>query len=388
MRNPDFVDKAYENEDFSNLNKLTLIIPTYNRNYYLSRCLWHHAHFPFGQIIVADSSPDEKKIVNRETVDKIRSLFDANILYLEYEPETDTYGGDIYRKWGDAIQHVNTPYSQISTDKEFILPEALSNHVDYLQNNTDYVACIGRREHVRIIGDNAKIMCYPHLSSITQQEPKTRYFKALQLPPWAYSHLHATMVSEIQKRTYTMLNKYNIADIRYGEIVVGYTSHIFGKTKYLPNIYRIRDLTHFIEGKKKNESSSNRYPFFDQYEREIGADYYNRYIRCLLTEFENQGMVVSASTLQNTIPESLIVKYNSSERSKSIAKASIFIDMFSKLPMSIQELLSKAIIKAMNICPLLGPKNPSGRSEVIVSKIISETLSDYDNDLPLSYIIR
>ena len=72
MRDTDFVDKAYENEDFSNLNKLTLIIPTYNRNYYLSRCLWYHAHFPFGQIIVADSSSEEKKVINRETVEKIR----------------------------------------------------------------------------------------------------------------------------------------------------------------------------------------------------------------------------------------------------------------------------------------------------------------------------
>ena len=94
-REPDFVDECYADKDLSQLQKLTLVIPTYNRNYYLSRCLWYHAHFPFGEIIVADSSPEEKKAVNRETVTKIRSLFGANIRYLEYEPETDKYGGDI-----------------------------------------------------------------------------------------------------------------------------------------------------------------------------------------------------------------------------------------------------------------------------------------------------
>ena len=68
MREMDFVDECYADKDLSLLKKLTLVIPTYNRNYYLSRCLWYHAHFPFGEIIVADSSPEEKKVVNRETV--------------------------------------------------------------------------------------------------------------------------------------------------------------------------------------------------------------------------------------------------------------------------------------------------------------------------------
>ena len=107
-RELDYVDAYYQDKDLSLLNKLTLVIPTYNRNYYLSRCLWYHAHFPFGQIIIADSSPEDKKIVNRETVEKIRSLFHINIIYLEYEPETEKYGGDIYKKWGDAVSQSNT----------------------------------------------------------------------------------------------------------------------------------------------------------------------------------------------------------------------------------------------------------------------------------------
>ncbi|HJK84733.1 MAG TPA: TIGR00180 family glycosyltransferase, partial [Methanocorpusculum sp.] len=115
MREMDFVDEYYADRDLSLLKKLTLVIPTYNRNYYLSRCLWYHAHFPYGEIIVADSSPEEKKVVNRETVQKIREMFGAKIQYLEYEPETEKHGGDIYRKWRDAVQHVETEYSQIVT---------------------------------------------------------------------------------------------------------------------------------------------------------------------------------------------------------------------------------------------------------------------------------
>ena len=47
VREMDFVDECYADKDLSLLKKLTLVIPTYNRNYYLSRCLWYHAHFPY-----------------------------------------------------------------------------------------------------------------------------------------------------------------------------------------------------------------------------------------------------------------------------------------------------------------------------------------------------
>ena len=140
----DYVDECYLNSDLSLLNKLTLIIPTYNRNYYFSRCLWYHAHFPFGQIIVADSSPEDKKVVNRDTVEKIRLLFNTNILYLEYEPENEQYGGDIYQKWANAVLKVNTEYSQICTDKEFVIPSSVQSSLEYLEEHANYVCADGR----------------------------------------------------------------------------------------------------------------------------------------------------------------------------------------------------------------------------------------------------
>ena len=142
-REPDFVDEYYADKNLSQLEKLTLIIPTYNRNYYLSRCLWYHAHFPFHQIIVADSSPEEKKVVNRNTISKIQAVFGTDILYLEYTPETEQYGGDIYRKWGDAVQHVETEYSQFCTDKEFLIPTSLNECISYLFENPDYITAEG-----------------------------------------------------------------------------------------------------------------------------------------------------------------------------------------------------------------------------------------------------
>lgn len=148
----DFVDEYYADKDLLLLKKLTLVIPTYNRNYYLSRCLWYHAHFPFGEIIVADSSPEEKKVVNRETIQKIREMFGAKIRYLEYKPETEKYGEDIYQKWGDAVQHVETEYSKICTDKEFVIPNNINNIIKFLDNNSDYAIADGN--YISVISKN------------------------------------------------------------------------------------------------------------------------------------------------------------------------------------------------------------------------------------------
>ena len=90
VREMDFVDECYADDDLSLLNKLTLVIPTYNRIYYLSRCLWYHAHFPFGQIIVADSSPEEKKsvmtrLVEHYDIDEVKVYEPSlNDIFVEY----------------------------------------------------------------------------------------------------------------------------------------------------------------------------------------------------------------------------------------------------------------------------------------------------------------
>ncbi|MDV0441933.1 hypothetical protein McpAg1_11470 [Methanocorpusculaceae archaeon Ag1] len=139
MREMDFVDEYYADKDLSLLKKLTLVIPTYNRNYYLSRCLWYHAHFPFGEIIVANSSPEEKMVMNRETVAKIREKFEANVRHLECEPETEKYGGDIYRKWRDAVQHMETEYSQICTDRDVKVPTSQIKAIIFLDEHEDYI---------------------------------------------------------------------------------------------------------------------------------------------------------------------------------------------------------------------------------------------------------
>ena len=270
VREMDFVDECYADKDLSLLKKLTLVIPTYNRNYYLSRCLWYHAHFPFGQIIVADSSPEEKKVVNRETVAKVREMFGSDILYLEYEPETEKYGGDIYRKWGDAVMHVETEYSQICTDKEFLVPTTLCSLLGFLESNIDYVVASGNFLYY----DKSLRIGLSGRRSSTNDDGVKRYCESLD-SGWNQSQLLSLHRSEIQKEIYQPIINASINDIRFGERYVAFISYAYGKMYHVNLSYNIRDIANVKNPDNsinKNESSTLRYPQLVEYDSE--SDYY------------------------------------------------------------------------------------------------------------------
>ena len=286
----DFVDEFYAEIDFSLLKKLTLVIPTFNRNYYISRCLWYHAHFPFGEIIVADSSPEEKKVVNRETVAKVREMFGANIRYLEYEPETEKYGGDIYRKWGDALKYVKTEYSIIPKDKDFLIPTVLIKELSILEERPDISAVVGRTGYMRLLNnseESREFMTYTKKETFSplNQEKSLDRAKASMLQNSANPYIHTLYRTAEQVYRYNELKKYNINDIRFGEIALNLLSIIRNKSEFINQYERYEDRCMLRKSGDINklESSSTRYPFFDVYIKEgIFDTYYQRFEECII----------------------------------------------------------------------------------------------------------
>ncbi|MFA5452134.1 MAG: TIGR00180 family glycosyltransferase [Candidatus Methanomethylophilaceae archaeon] len=270
----DCVQELYADEDLSLLKKLTLIIPTHNRNFYLSRCLWYHGHFPFAEIIVADSSVEDKRVVNRETVQKIRDMFGAHITYLEYDYPAEKYGGEIYQKWGDAMQHVVTKYSQSCTDKEFLIPTTISKCIKFLDEHPDYSIAEGMDYQIRHNEDN-EIAFYPWQGdkSYSSDKPLDRIYASLTAnrPVGTQFSVQRT---DNHKKIFDDMGKYNLYDIRYGEALIELAPLIFGKTqKFSSNAGNIRDTCSFKSGgviSKINlaESSCRRYPLIPDYPEE------------------------------------------------------------------------------------------------------------------------
>ena len=270
----DFVDEYYADKDLSLLKKLTVVIPTYNRNYYLSRCLWYHAHFPFGQIIVADSSPEEKKVVNRETVEKVREMFGANVLYQEYEPETEKYGGDIGRKWATAINCVNTPYSVLLTDKEFAFPKTFVHCLDFLEKHPDYMSADGQFIQIQAQNDDVNSRFFyesPNDRTYNQDSYMGRFEEFLHPNDGnsgSFNCLPTIRRSEYHKYIYQSIIKYNLTDIRFGDFIPQLLTLLGGKRAHFKDLpYRCRDLTNLVSKKSVNgsESSAHRYPFISTY---------------------------------------------------------------------------------------------------------------------------
>ncbi|MDD2245293.1 MAG: TIGR00180 family glycosyltransferase [Dysgonamonadaceae bacterium] len=293
MREPDFVDECYADKDLSLLKKLTIVIPTYNRNYYLSRCLWYHAHFPFGEIIVADSSPEEKKVVNRETVAKVREMFGANVRYLEYEPETEKYGGDIYRKWGDAVQHVETEYSLSCADKEFLIPTTVAESIRFLIDHPDYSIADGRYYLIE-----SKALIYPWQGnlSLTSDDPIKRLQEAFASNTPFGTQFAVQRVS-IHKKIYNNLERFDLYDLRFGETEVELMPIINGKTHRNCDIpMSCRDCIHEyhrglfnikIKG-RKSESSFSRYNIVKDYPELYRLEMQKRLQLCIENNFSKE----------------------------------------------------------------------------------------------------
>ena len=286
VREMDFVDECYADKDLSLLKKLTLVIPTYNRNYYLSRCLWYHAHFPFGQIIVADSSPEEKKVVNRETVAKIREMFGADILYLEYEPETEKYGGDIYRKWSDAVQRVVTEYSQICTDKEFTIPSSIQNSLKYLEEHDDYICADGRYYIIRDPASPRINVWRPSQKSINDDTKYSRFAAYTR-----YSDpLMAVHRSLIHKQIYSELDGSGLETLGFKERFIDVYTFILGKYYHNPNSpFSFRDVIHLYDKHgvvNKSESSYVRYPTVFHYPLELYTKEYDIFQSYFMSELD------------------------------------------------------------------------------------------------------
>lgn len=392
MREMDFVDEYYADKDLSLLKKLTLVIPTYNRNYYLSRCLWYHAHFPFGEIIVADSSPEEKKVVNRETVQKIREMFGAKIRYLEYEPETEKYGGDIYRKWGDAVQHVETEYSIISIDKAFVLPETLSKELTFLEKHEGYSSTSGmwywidkdERDQSKYSYFVAKDYRKTELIE-TPADPKERYLLSVHDKiPWL---LFSIFRAKIQKDIYNTIQEHSVNDIRFAELSINILGNIYARTRYFPDdIDLCRDVSELNRSGtiKRSESSSTRYPFISDYIREGTVDkFYSPFSKCLKSALKTMLPSVTEERLNTLIDESKHYIVTKGKKNRDV----YYIVMSNGYIRKIWELCPKVIKKPIR--EIMGysdvkayVKYPSS-SLIIIEKIISRTQQLHKNDEPI-----
>ncbi len=127
--------------------KCTVVIPTYNRPNYLKRISgYYHQYGSSLPILIADSSMDENKKLNRENLASFQGAF---FTYLDkYDPGTDPW-----YKILDALQQVSTKYCVLCADDDFVTPNGINQSVEFLECNADFTIAHGRYINFRLEGD-------------------------------------------------------------------------------------------------------------------------------------------------------------------------------------------------------------------------------------------
>lgn len=375
----DCVYDTYAEKDLSQLQRVTLVIPTHNRNYYLSRCLWYHAHFPFAEIIVADSSDENKQRINRQTVEEIQQLFDTKVTYLEYNFPPDEYGGEIYRKWGNAVMRVETEYSLSCTDKEFLIPTTVAKSVTFLDKHPDYSIADGRyymAKSTKLIvpwqGGDGKLLASSNTLSRLQGLLESNTAVGTQ---FAVQH------SINHKSIFNNMNTYNLYDIRFGETEIELLPILFGKMwRDWDSIMSIRDVTQnkkrhgLIITTKKSESSFTRYPLLLDYPPERYEKYLRRLIECL--EYNTQS---GADNVSEVVENVFKQRYKREIQNRLLSKSNLLWNIWdNRLPYKWKYILSKNLGAGV-VQPSLKKKEFTKEIRTILH-IMKEVSNYYDTD--------
>jgi glycosyltransferase domain-containing protein len=139
-------------------NSLSIIIPTYERPFFLKRLLYYYKSkkCPF-EILVADSSHTDGMAKNREIVRSVQDTL--NIRHAAFPSEIN-FTDKAIQSYGLTQSH----YVTICADDDFIIPEALEECTVFLDNNPDYSVVRGRTIFFEIHPNKLTLGDYPQRS--------------------------------------------------------------------------------------------------------------------------------------------------------------------------------------------------------------------------------
>lgn len=255
------------NESF---DKVTMVIPTFNRCHFLLRLLSFYRSYNFpARILVLDSSSNQNKEINRRT---ISSFADLNISHFDHYCSLDS---DPCTKTIDAINYIDTRYTVICADDDLVAPNGIKQSVNFLEKNPDFTIAHGYYISFYVRTDERKMQrfywtpIYP-FKSITFPDAKTRLnFHLSNYYPTFYAIHRTNFLNMIFEETLKYTD-----DIRFSELLPSMITSIYGKMKRLDVFYAARE--------NIPDSSSRTYGRFrDFITAETWDEKYTKFRECL-----------------------------------------------------------------------------------------------------------
>lgn len=254
-------------------DRVTIIIPTYNRYPLLLRLLKYYESYAFlGRFCVFDSSSCEKVPPALQLI-----LNSRHIDYYRYEPDIIPIQ-KICQGINDA--RIDTPYTVFCADDDFAMPNGIQQSVDFLEKNSDFTIAHGHYIHFWTEGDNRSFRWrpgYPYVSN-TSSDPESRFLSHFtNYVPTFYAVHRTDFLKMILNETIKFTS-----EVRFGELLPSMLALIYGKMKHLDVLYCARDSQ---PGSAGGRSSKNMPDFV----REGTFDEkYSKFKDCLATHLSKQ----------------------------------------------------------------------------------------------------
>ena len=219
------------------MTNCNIIIPTFNRPVYLKRILSYYSDSETAyNIIVADSSSDENKELNKKTISAVSNLA---IQYLDDYPTKI----NSHHKLADVVNYAEGKYCLFCADDDFVTPNGINQSVDFLEQNPDFTVAHGQYIGFYLEDDDREKQqfCWKPVDShesITFPEAKNRLiFHFSNYNPTIFA-VHRT---ELLKMVYKEALKSKVDPLFFGELLPSMLTLIYGKMKRLDVLYAARD---------------------------------------------------------------------------------------------------------------------------------------------------
>lgn len=236
------------------LSKLTLVIPTYQRQEYALRNMRYWSGRGV-QLLVLDGSPVPLK------ADALTGLSDT----IEYIHATTS----MVERLRQALALVKTPYAALLGDDEFFLSSGLLASIQALEADPELVACMGQPIGFSIsnLQEVNGFDVYPkHIGyEVGADRPGKRMYDHMR--DYACSTIYAVVRTDTWKRAFTIyvtkeLPVYAIGELQF-ELAVSY----FGKSKIIPVLHWLRsfEIGSVVEENTENNPSLNKKNIFHEW---------------------------------------------------------------------------------------------------------------------------
>ena len=255
--------------------KLTVVVPTFNRYLFLTRLLKYYLFrgSPF-QMHILDSGS------NTAGQNEVKRLISSNLVYTQYPPTIHPF-----TKLTQALQNVSTPYVVIWADDDLMVPSAFNAGVRFLEEQPDFSIVHGQSAQF-VIQPDGGVDIGPYLQrSYPSSTAAARLVDYLSNYSVTFYSVHRT---EALAKNLELTQRHGFG-YYWGEIALGCLSAIQGRVGQLDDLYMMKE-AHAGMGDWPDRDSGNG--LFDWVTGAAFSGKYHDFEECLAIELARKDGIV------------------------------------------------------------------------------------------------